>query len=122
MAVPDYPAMLREDLVELKANGDPVPPHNGQAADPQPGIAYVIAGSRLGLAMIRKHGYWGRAHDLPSRYMEDLQGQAIWKELARRLDTTVLPPADADVQCQAAVAAFETFHTAFHASSHAQAA
>jgi len=111
---PDYPRMLAADLHALgEGPGGLSVPAAAQTTPSATG--YVIAGSRLGLAMIRKRGYWGHANALPSAYMEDEQGIAIWREAAARLKGL---PADATGrEARAAVAAFDTFRAAFAASA-----
>jgi heme oxygenase len=111
---PDYPAMLAADLASLD---EAAPAFAVEPAGPIANAAtgYVIAGSRLGLAMIRKQGYWGRSNELPSAYMEDDLGLAIWKEAATRLKA--LPADETEREAKAAITAFDTFREAFAASS-----
>jgi heme oxygenase len=117
MDCPDYPAMLRQDLAALGVDGSQLPAIDPAAELTPQGSGYVVAGSRLGLAMIRKGGYWGKEHALPSSYMEDEAGLAIWKAAAANMKQD-LPSADeAGRQSIAAVAAFETFRAAFEASA-----
>jgi heme oxygenase len=118
---PDYPAMLRSDLAALGVDNAQLPQVAAPAALSPPATAYVLAGSRLGLAMIRKAGYWGRDHGLPSAYMEDDAGRAIWKDLVARFKAKIPDPAQAARESAAAVAAFDTFREAFAASATAAA-
>lgn len=117
---PDYPAMLRADLAALDVSTDDF------AAVPPPGAmspsatGYVISGSRLGLAMIARKGYWGQANGLPSAYMDDQSGLAIWKEAVARLKQDVPEEAEAVREREAAVAVFDTFRAAFAASAPAE--
>lgn len=116
VACPDYPAMLRQDLAALGVDSTQLPKVSA-ARDLTPSAAgYVIAGSRLGLTMIRRQGYWGAAHALPSTYMEDERGLAIWKNAAAQLKLRELEDKDAQTERSAAVAAFDTFREAFVAS------
>ena len=114
---PDYLAMLHGDLAALGLDSADLP----QVAPPSPlsapATVYVVAGSRLGLAMIRKGGYWGREHGLPSAYMEDDAGRAIWKDLVARFKAEVPDAGTAAREGAAAVAAFDTFREAFAASA-----
>lgn len=115
-ACPDYPAMLQEDLAALGVDVTDLPTIAAPSDLTPSATGYVVSGSRLGLAMIRKKGYWGQAHALPSAYMEDDAGRAIWKDAVARLNTDC---ADDDLvahESAAAVAAFDTFRNAFAAS------
>ena len=114
MNCPDYLAMLATDLSALGPADDRASLEPAGAVTPA-AAGYVVAGSRLGLAMIRKQSYWGRDHGSPSAYMEDDLGLAIWKEAA-----TVLKARPADTshaEPRAAVVAFDTFRAAFAASA-----
>ena len=117
VACPDFPAMLRNDLAALGIDAQHLPRVDAPGALTGPATAYVVAGSRLGLAMIRKGGYWGSAHDLPSTYMEDDSGRIIWKDVVARLKHDMPDDAAAAHERAAAVVAFETFRAAFIASA-----
>jgi heme oxygenase len=117
LTCPDYPAMLHDDLAALGTDAVQLPRVSPSAALTPSAVGYVIAGSRLGLAAIRRHGYWGRVHDLPSAYMEDDLGLTIWKETAAKLKHIVPDETDAAHEAAAAVAAFDTFSDAFKASA-----
>jgi heme oxygenase len=114
---PDFPAMLRADLAALDIDVDRLPRVAASGPLSASATAYVVAGSRLGLAMIRKNGYWGRAQDLPSSYMEDDAGREIWKHVVARLKERVPDEGEAEREGAAAVAAFDTFGAAFAASA-----
>lgn len=114
---PDFPAMLRTDLAALGIDARELPSVAAAGPLTKHATAYVVAGSRLGLAMIRKGGYWGRSHDLPSTYMEDDAGRTIWKNVVARLKQHAPDEAEATRESAAAVAAFETFRRAFAASA-----
>lgn len=117
---PDYPAMLRADLAALGVSADDLATIPAPAAMSPRATGYVLSGSRLGLAMIARKGYWGQANGLPSSYMDDQSGLAIWKETATRLKQDVPDQAEATREREAAVAVFETFRAAFTASATAQ--
>jgi heme oxygenase len=121
MECPDYPAMLRADLAALGVDSEALPALDRPSALSPTAIGYVIAGSRLGLAAISRNGYWGREHALPSAYMEDGLGLAVWKEAAAKLKQIVPDEAQAARESAAAVAAFDTFRAAFAASGAAPA-
>jgi len=117
MDCPDYLAMLRQDLAALGVDTAQLPAVAASDGLTAQGSGYVVAGSRLGLAMIRKGGYWGRDHALPSAYMEDDTGLGIWKAAASHLKENVPDETQAARQSAAAVAAFDTFRAAFDASA-----
>lgn len=113
---PDFPAMLRADLAALGVDTATLPQVTAPNELTKAATAYVVAGSRLGLAMIRKAGYWGSADGMLSAYMEDDTGRAIWKEVAARFKAHIPDDVEAARERAAAVAAFETFRQAFAAS------
>jgi len=114
---PDYPAMLRADLSQVNVDADALPEVPAPVGLTPEGAGYVLSGSRLGLAMIARNGYWGRDHDVPSAYMEDTQGLAVWKAGAAHLKQAQFSQEDSARHCAAATAAFETFRVAFDASA-----
>lgn len=117
LACPDYPAMLRADLAAIGIDADALH-HIAEPTALEPAATgYVIAGSRLGLGMLARGGYWGRSNGLPSAYMDDQQGLAIWKETAAWLKQDVPDDERAERERSAAVAAFDTFRHAFAASA-----
>lgn len=113
LACPEYSTMLRDDLAGLGIDANDLPSIEAPQQLTPKAAGYVVAGSRLGLAMIRKAGYWGREHALPSAYMEDDAGLAIWKAAAARLKLDMPDEAQAMRESAAAVSAFDTFRTAF---------
>lgn len=113
---PDYPAMLHDDLAALGVDSTKLPTVEVRSALTPSATGYVVSGSRLGLAMIRKKGYWGQAHALPSAYMEDDAGRDIWKDAVARLKPECADEAVVAHESAAAVAAFDTFRSAFAAS------
>lgn len=117
LSCPDYPSMLGEDLAKLGIDAGTLPRRASRAEITPAAAGYVISGSRLGLAMISRKGYWGRDHGLPSAYMEDTQGLAIWKAAAAHLKDVQPEERDAARERLAAIAAFETFREAFDASA-----
>lgn len=120
---PDYPAMLRADLDKLGVGELPATGVVGQIAGDgaDAGVAYVVCGSRLGLAVIRQKGYWGEAQGFRSAYMSDGRGHDAWKALVPVLRTRTFQPAQAEAARAAALAAFDTFSHAFEASAQVQA-
>lgn len=118
---PNYLDMLALDLADLGEQIGQLPSVSVPDNLSDPAVAYVVSGSRLGLAVIRRNGYWGREHGLLSRYMEDEQGLAIWKEVSAWLKACEVDEHRASLEGDAAVAAFEIFREAFHASAVAPA-
>jgi heme oxygenase len=119
---PDYPAMLHADLAVLGIDAGALPALDVPAAvlagpEAAAGVAYVVCGSRLGLAMIRQRGYWGESEGFRSTYMTDGRGHEAWKTLVPRLRGKPYTPAQAERTSAAALAAFETFTRAFDASA-----
>lgn len=112
---PDYPTLLREDLRKLGIDADGLPAITPpMALDPaRPGLAagvgYVVCGSRLGLAMLRHHGYWGEDHGFRSAYMSDTHGQEAWKALVPLFRQEEHPADEIAAARMAALASFETF-------------
>lgn len=118
---PDYLAMLERDLAERGCNADSLPlidaPREVTLREGIAGLSYVIAGSRLGNAVIRRAGYAGRDSGRRSRYMEDDTGHDVWKALAPWLRACNFP-AEQREQCKAAaLATFTTFENAHAASA-----
>jgi heme oxygenase len=114
---PDYPTMLRNDLGRLDVDIDALPRVAAQGALSPAATGYVISGSRLGLTMIGRAGYWGRDHGIPSSYMDDTGGLAVWKAAAAHLKQQDMSEDEAAPDRVAAVAAFDTFRAAFDASA-----
>lgn len=118
---PDYPAMLQADLAALNVDAAALPlldvtadlEADGAAA----GVAYVVCGSRLGLAMIRQKGYWGEAQGFRSAYMTDGRGHEAWKALMPILKGRTYTAVQNGAAREAALAAFATFAHAFTASA-----
>lgn len=120
LACPDYPAALRADLAALGEDAAHLPRLSSPwlAGDGAAlGLAYVIAGSRLGLAMLRKRGYYGRSTGLRSHYMEDESGIAIWRALLAHMRDTELDDARIAAACAAARGTFTCFGQAFDTSA-----
>lgn len=121
---PDYPAMLAADLAALGTQVASLPVLETPAAigpvGAEPGVGYVVCGSRLGLAMIRQRGYWGEAEGFRSAYMTDGRGHEAWKALVPLLRGQAPSPDAAQAARDAALAAFDTFSAAFAASGSAR--
>ncbi|MDF2638067.1 MAG: heme oxygenase protein [Novosphingobium lindaniclasticum] len=112
-ACPDYPAMLRSDLAELGVEIDLAAYAEGCDAAASSGTCYVVAGSRLGMTVIRRDGYWGRDNGKPSRYMEDEAGHGLWKALVPWLKSRRADAPESSAAVAAAASAFRAFERAF---------
>ena len=114
---PDFMGMLAEDLTGLGEDTAQLPRLSVPCDLDAAGVAYVVTGSRLGLTMIRRGGYWGRENGLPSRYMEDDTGLLVWKALLPWMKNRSTSPAEEASAARAALAAFDTFGAAFAANA-----
>ncbi|MEW9856974.1 biliverdin-producing heme oxygenase [Novosphingobium sp. M1R2S20] len=114
---PDYSRMLREDLAALEVDADSLPGVTPSGEVSPEAAGYVVSGSRLGLTTLARAGYWGRSHDLPSAYMDDVEGLSIWKSTAALLKEDMPDDARAKRQSMAAVVVFDTFREAFATSA-----
>ncbi|NYH96826.1 hypothetical protein [Novosphingobium marinum] len=107
--VPDYPAMLRDDLSDLGLSvagvGAPAAPEGLHPA----GVAYVVAGSRLGLASLRRDRFWGKSGGCASRYMTDDAGLNVWRAMAGWMRGARLPASEVSAICDSAVSVFALF-------------
>ena len=110
---PAFPRMVRGDL---EAMGD-TPADLPRIAVPDDldpaGITYVICGSRLGLAVMRKQDYWGKQAGAANRYMEDDSGLALWRSLTGWMSQRTLAADEMDRAVLAARHAFDVFRQAF---------
>jgi heme oxygenase len=111
---PDFPGMLHSDLAAngMSAAALPAVTQQQQPASAA-GIAYVLAGSRLGLAMIRKRGYWGSEAGRTSAYMEDSEGIAVWRGLTAWMAAQTPTLEEREAMCTSATQAFDVFREAF---------
>jgi heme oxygenase (biliverdin-IX-beta and delta-forming) len=119
MTSPDFTAMLAADLTDLGVDAANIPMLSLVEDLSDAGVAYVVSGSRLGLTMLRRNGYWGRAHGQPSRYMEDDSGLQVWKSLVAWMKQRTASAEEEQRASQAALAAFDIFDCAFAASASA---
>lgn len=121
MPCPDFPAMLNDDLralgVDTRALPHLQPPSCLSDRDGAPGVGYVVCGSRLGLEVIRRAGYWDDGGAFRSRYMEDERGRACWKALVPWLNNTSMKSSELQAIRASALASFETFAQAIAASA-----
>lgn len=119
LSCPDYPAALSADLATFGADSARLPrisPPRLVDEGAALGLAYVVAGSRLGLAMLRKRGYASQTPGCKSLYMEDESGLVIWRLMLRYMRETALDKSRIDAACVAALDTFACFANAFDAS------
>lgn len=117
---PDFLGQLRSDLValDIDANGLPALDQPGDL-DPR-AVAYVMAGSRLGLSMLRRQPYWGKGDENSSSYMEDGEGIMLWRALLDWFAGQQADQAEVETVCAAARRCFVVFETAFAMSGSAK--
>jgi|EndMetStandDraft_6_1072998.scaffolds.fasta_scaffold01421_4 heme oxygenase len=113
LAAPDFPGMLRADLARLDRGSSTLPTIEAPSPASAAGVTYVLAGSRLGLAMIRKRGYWGKDAGSTSAYMEDSDGIAVWRALTAWMGAQTPGPQALGEICISATLAFDVFRQAF---------
>lgn len=90
---PDYPQLLRQDLDELSGCHAALPALTMAYDITAPeGMAYVLAGSRIGMATIRKRPNWAAHSGLAQRFMNDNSGPDIFRAVVAHLNS--LPEAD----------------------------
>ena len=113
----DLLALLRRDLLDMgqePARLEPLPAPE-TVFDAPAGLAYVLAGSRLGLTVIGKQPHHGTAAEAPSRFMDDTAGLAVWRTLSAWLKRQDGEGEPARLAAQAARAVFAPYHRALHA-------
>lgn len=113
--VPDWPErrrsrLLRADLAELSIT---VPePFDALELSPAKasilGAAYVLEGSRLGGALLKREV----ADGLPQRFLDARQDAGSWRTLLRLLDEFLIRPNDVETAVMAARQTFACFERA----------
>lgn len=117
VAAPDFPGMLRDDLAEIGLDASALPVLAAPVTLDPAEVTYVLAGSRLGIAAIRKHDYWGRSHATACRYMEDTDGLAVWRGLTAWMRGRPCVSPAPEPRGASALTAFALFREAFAASA-----
>ena len=109
-SAPDYPGMLRDDLAEIDqpCPADPFAVTAPAVIEPA-GVIYVLAGSRLGIAAMRKEPGWNDLYGRAGRFMNDQQGGKVFKALLRHFDADAGAQLDPGRLCEAAEMAFGLF-------------
>lgn len=110
----DYPAMMTADLADLGVDTavlsmSELPEcRNGGSNDAHriAGVAYVLAGSRMGIAAIRRQPNWGVNHGRAQAYLSDDSGGPVFRALVDWMKGLDGSSIDRD---RALVAARETF-------------
>lgn len=115
MTAPDYRALLGYDLALLNVKTEQLPLLKMDVLDER-GASYVLAGSRLGMSMIRRRGYWGATAGRPSDYMEDDRGIVVWRRLLTWFAEQRMSPEEAARTLEAARRCFDFFRSAFTSS------
>jgi Heme oxygenase len=117
-ACPNLLGMAEEDVRRLGSSLEALPaaidpPGHVLGGNGSIGAAYVVCGSRLGLEVIRRDGYWSGEQGFRSRYIEDDTGRSCWKILISWMRSAEFSPAESEAAVTAAVASFDTFAQAF---------
>lgn len=110
---PDYAAMLRDDLRDVGvADLADLPNLTVRPCESQAGLAYVLAGSRLGIGAIARQPNWGGRNDTGHRFLTDPQGANIFRTLIARFDRSDDGEFDPQLALEAANACFDAFVSA----------
>lgn len=109
-AAPDYAQMLLQDLAEL---GQPAAVGLPQVAVESPGcdagMAYVLAGSRMGIGTINRKPHWGSSNGHNSRFLTDGQGADLFRGVIAYLDGPQGQALDQSLVLQSALQCFDVF-------------
>lgn len=102
--------LLRADLAALSVTlPEPFRPHLFiQDKAPLLGAAYVLEGSRLGGALLKR----SVAAGLPSRFLDSRQSAGSWRNFLKLLDTFLLRQDDLEAAAEAARQVFTRFEWA----------
>ena len=112
---PDYAALLRADLAEL-AGSDPLPADLAPpAVMSDAGVAYVLAGSRIGMVTIRRRPNWGAHHGYAQRFLVEPSGGHLFRLIVADLEREHGRAVDRTSLVASARLAFGVFHTALDA-------
>ena len=101
--------LLKADLADL---GTQVPPPQEPPALPDPasifGAIYVLEGSRLGGALLKR----GLPAGLPKRFLDSEQAPGAWRKLLAKLEESLYEPALVEAASQTAREVFRRFEDA----------
>jgi heme oxygenase len=116
--LPDWPQrrrgdLLRADLAALNVTvPEPFPaPYFLSIKAPMLGAIYVLEGSRLGGAVLKKTV----PSHFPRRFLEARQAAGSWRRLLQTLDEFLIRPGDLDAAIEAAKEVFARFERAANA-------
>lgn len=116
LPVPDYPAMLTADLADLGTAAADLPRLPDSLAECPAAATYVLAGSRMGIAMIRRQPSFASEHGRAGRYMADASGPDLFRALRDWMDGPDSAAVDRDAAVRGALDAFAVFAAAFDLS------
>lgn len=114
---PDYQAMLAADLADMGVDAAALPQVRAAASECPAAVAYVLAGSRMGIAMIRRQPNWARENGRAGRYLADPSGPDLFRGLRDWMDGPAGASIDRDAAARAACGAFTVFAEAFDLSA-----
>lgn len=115
--VPDYAALLAQDLAEMDIDTAVLPRIEPPAAACPVAVSYVLAGSRMGIAMIRRQPTWAAETGRAGRYLADPSGPDLFRALRDWMDGPAGDEVDRDAAARAACGAFAVFAHAFDLSA-----
>jgi heme oxygenase len=113
---PDYAAMLEADLRDIVDGTVPdlpdlpnLPGLSVETPASAAGLAYVLAGSRLGVTVIARQPTWGHVHGRGTRFMDDRQGTIIFRQLIAFFDSPAGLALDRAAALRSAREGFDAF-------------
>jgi heme oxygenase len=110
---PGYSALLAADLEDMRDGGaEALPTLSVKKPLSDAGLAYVLAGSRLGIGAIARQPTWGNLNRRASRFISDSQGIDIFRRLTAYFDGTQGHLIDRDMALQSAHDCFDAFAAA----------
>ncbi len=111
---PPYLSLLRDDLAEVLGDRDLPQPLEAALPDCHAGIVYVLAGSRMGMAVIRRRPNWARESQRGQRFVEDGSGPTVFRAMVGYLDESTQGRVDAPAAIEAAKWTFSLFGRAMN--------
>lgn len=112
-AAPDYAQMLVQDLAELGRQATAgLPEISVETPACDTGLAYVLAGSRMGIGAINRKPHWGSSNGHVSRFLNDGQGADLFRGVIAYLDGPQGQALDQSLVLQSAHQCFDVFGAA----------